>query len=496
MRVRMAFDLYHIGRKSLDESEDKSIARLAVTYGVLRRLGFLENRVMECLYAIHGVELDEAYDWVSLGCCCSTVLSCLNYAQALSALYRRRDQPLYVSAQYFLQKFLCLKDISQSPEPKTSGTSSLTQTLWTPPTPSVPVSTTGAPSLPHNVASVTPPPPSLPEKSYLEDNNLKERISSTCSKASSASDSGRDSPETDNPVVQYVQTKLRFEGLMQHGKLADSSETQALRDKMEVLKANYFFDEKEAKECYEVERRKIDAVVLQSRLLGEIPNIPTHHSLMNSSKAQPPSPRTPSSFTTGPDVFDDGSDELTGGIFHLLDGLTETESDPQGVTITVRDMALPKHWSGRTPKVILKETVSKVDRYAAVSYNIISGTTRVKRAAVRIMWEGRKMDEWFMEDTACCDEEQAEQYIATVALHSLTFPPTEGFATTFASATGGQTFFRSLPAVYRVLWDELETTRKTRAEETNRSVWLKLRSVLETKLQVNNKVRVMMANNL
>ena len=60
------FNLFRIGRKSLDESEDKSIARLAVTYGVLRRLGFLEDRVMECLHAIHGVELDEAYDWVSL----------------------------------------------------------------------------------------------------------------------------------------------------------------------------------------------------------------------------------------------------------------------------------------------------------------------------------------------------------------------------------------------------------------------------------------------
>ena len=426
--------------------------------------------------------------------CGSTVLSCLNHTQALSALYRRRDQPLYASVQYFLKKFLRFKDTSQSPELKPPGTSSLTQTVSTP---STPISTTGVPSLPHEIASVTPPPPSLPEtKSYLEDNNLKERILSTCSKSASASDSGRDSPETDNPVVQYVQAKLRLRSLTQHGKLVDGSESQALRDQMEALKTNYFFNEKEAKECYEIERRKIDANALQSRLLGEIPNISTHHSLVNVSKARTTSPQTPASFTTRPDVFEDDSDELTGGIFHLLDGLTETESGTGGVTITVRDMALPKHWSGRTPKVILKETVSKVDRYAAVSYNIISSASRVKRAAVRIMWEGRKMDEWFMEDTACCDEEQAEQFIATVALHSLTFPPTEGFAATFSSGSGGQTFFRSLPPVYRVLWDELEATRKARAEATNRSVWLKLRSVLETKLQVNNKVRVMVADDL
>ena len=38
--------------------------RLAVTYGILRRLGFSEERVEECLRAIPGVDLDEAYEWV------------------------------------------------------------------------------------------------------------------------------------------------------------------------------------------------------------------------------------------------------------------------------------------------------------------------------------------------------------------------------------------------------------------------------------------------
>lgn len=51
-------------RKTLDEPEDKAIARLGVTYGILRRLGFSEERVEECLRAINGVDLEEAYDWV------------------------------------------------------------------------------------------------------------------------------------------------------------------------------------------------------------------------------------------------------------------------------------------------------------------------------------------------------------------------------------------------------------------------------------------------
>jgi ATP-dependent RNA helicase DHX29 len=45
-------------------SEEKALTRLAVTYGILRRLGFSEERVEQCLRAIPGVDLDEAYEWV------------------------------------------------------------------------------------------------------------------------------------------------------------------------------------------------------------------------------------------------------------------------------------------------------------------------------------------------------------------------------------------------------------------------------------------------
>lgn len=51
--------------RKLDEgNEEKVLSRLGITYGVLRRLGFTEERVGECLRAINGVELEEAFDWV------------------------------------------------------------------------------------------------------------------------------------------------------------------------------------------------------------------------------------------------------------------------------------------------------------------------------------------------------------------------------------------------------------------------------------------------
>lgn len=51
-------------RKLGEDNEEKVLGRLGITYGVLRRLGFAEERVEECLRAISGTELEEAFDWV------------------------------------------------------------------------------------------------------------------------------------------------------------------------------------------------------------------------------------------------------------------------------------------------------------------------------------------------------------------------------------------------------------------------------------------------
>src|ERR1700709_1251032 len=50
--------------RGLSEPPEKALSKLGVTYGALRRLGFSEERVEECLRTINGVDLEEAYDWV------------------------------------------------------------------------------------------------------------------------------------------------------------------------------------------------------------------------------------------------------------------------------------------------------------------------------------------------------------------------------------------------------------------------------------------------
>jgi ATP-dependent RNA helicase DHX29 len=151
-------------------------------------------------------------------------------------------------------------------------------------------------------------------------------------------------------------------------------------------------------------------------------------------------------------------------------------------------MSLPKHWSGPMPKNLLRDFVAKIDRYAAISYTILSRHSRAKRASVSISWHSRKRDEWTMDDVACPEDSQAEQYISTIALHSLTYPSTDGFATSAPVSSSASTSFRLLPAVYRELWDELKISRKVRDDCTNRKIWAKLRCIIEEKIERNSKV--------
>ncbi|KAF7789912.1 hypothetical protein EIP86_000860 [Pleurotus ostreatoroseus] len=374
---------YTEDKYSIDEPEEKSITRLAITYGVLRRLGFSEDVVEECLRSINGVDLDEAYQWAS-----DSPTAKLDYA-------------------------------------------------------------------------------------FSED----------------------ESP-TDDPNEKYVRLKMRIADLTTHRKpneTRDANFLKSLQRRLEQVKQDYFFDETEAEAVYRSERQKADAASLLSRLRqpqgpdsSHSPSPVDHKSSPQSPRqaSRPDTPRNPPDISDENDIFDE-EDNAPGGLFGLLEELPTTETTPEGAVIRVRDMALPKHWSGRTPRVLLLDTVKKVDKYAATVFQVISGFSRVKRAAVRIQWSHGRTSEWNMEDVACHDDAQAEQYIALVALHSLTFPPTAGFAVGGTSASANQTFFRVLPPVHRDLWDELEAKRRSKDDLINRTVWAKLKDILGPKLSTH-----------
>ncbi|KAF9068099.1 P-loop containing nucleoside triphosphate hydrolase protein [Rhodocollybia butyracea] len=447
------------GKKTLDDTEEKAVTKLAITYGVLRRLGFTEERVEECLAAINGVELEEAYEWLYTNC----MEAELDIASGNQEEHTRPNTP-------------------KGGIPKTPRTPRTPAEFLAPPTPSPLKSPSSrldakAPAFIPNRKNEFPPSSSL---TPLEQRNDPSRIT-----FANGSESESGSISDDDLTDEYVRVKLKLVSLTTHrepGTVSTPSQLQDLQRRLQVLRGNYFFDEQEAERLYSVARKKADAASLDARLRGNqvkvaaTPKAPKRRP----SQIHAPAPETTS---TAVDLFDQNEDD-DAPLLEILEAMPTSETT-DGVTFAVRDMALPKHWSGRTSKALLTETVAKADRYAVVTYAIISGSSRAKRASVSVCWEGKKTDEWSMVDVACHDGSQAEQYIATLALHELTFPSTEGFAA--GSSVGPQTFFRLLPPVYRDLWSELTDARKLKDDAINRGVWAKLRSLVEPKLSVPSK---------
>ncbi|KAG6832456.1 hypothetical protein H0H92_001502 [Tricholoma furcatifolium] len=468
----LVLDTTSEAKKVLEEPEDKAIARLGITYGVLRRLGISESRVEECLRNIQGIDLEEAIEWLYLHCPAAEL----------------EDQRVSESLQ---------PKTPSHRASRTPGTPRTPADFLAPPTPTPKAkkSTRLDASAPTFIPSHLLHQSSTDENDVAgvaEDMELDLRMHSfSNSNCSSTPESGRNSPVSSDPAVQYAQLRLRLEQLSYNGKpdsAATASEALGLRKRLTALRDNYFFDDREAEAVYQTERDKATTIALRDKLRGNSAASPIEvmPAISKGPKKGPPPPINSSASIPSaiPDIFDEENDDLeSGGLFDILDDAPTANVNVQGKTIRVRDMALPKHWSGRTPKALLQDTIVKTDRYAAIGYSIISGASRFKRAAISIRWEGKKKDEWSMEDVACHDDTQAEQYIATLALHALTFPPAEGFASSSSS-----TLFRSLPAVYRDLWDELETARRHRDDTTNRNVWAKLRSIIEPKLAVTGKV--------
>lgn len=338
-----------------------------------------------------------------------------------------------------------------------------------------------------NAPAFIPKIPSTPKIFADDEETIKSRILETYNETS---DSDVERSELDDLTMEYVRLRLRYENL------ASSQRSTSINDELSMLRArlgaiteNYLFDEKEAKAHYSSERKKADSSALQKKLESSLPL--THESPLKKKFPQilQPVPSAPQIAAT--DVFEDDDSGDSIGVLDLLDDVSSTEINVPGATFSLRNMALPKHWSGRTPKTLLHDIVAKADRYAAISYNIISGHSRAKRASVAILWEGKKRDEWSMEDVACPDDGQAEQYISTVALHALSFPLTDGFASGTPITSHSHTFFRLLPAIYRGLWEDLEAARKVRDDSINRSTWAKLRTIVEGKLEGSVKVRLL-----
>lgn len=295
-----------------------------------------------------------------------------------------------------------------------------------------------------------------------------------------------DSSDEEDPTIGYVRLKVQLDHMLANRAKFSPVRIEEMRTQIDKCRSDFLFNEHEAESMYQREQKK----ALLERLRGSGPPYPSPLESRGLDKTIANIQKFPLilSSSSGSDVFDDvHSDESGGGLLNILEELPATEVADDSVVITLKEMTLPKHWPGPTPKILLQETVLRLDRYAVITYSLISGSSRIKRVSLTIRWDGTKSDSWSMNDVACPDQVQAEHYIALIVLHTLTFPQSEGFASSF-SGSNGPTFFRLLPPSFRDLWDELEDARKLREHSTNRRVWAKLRSIIEPKIDLNKKV--------
>jgi ATP-dependent RNA helicase DHX29 len=123
--------------------------------------------------------------------------------------------------------------------------------------------------------------------------------------------------------------------------------------------------------------------------------------------------------------------------------------------------------SGKTPKSLLEDVVRRRDKFASITYKLLT-RTRVFRALVSIRWEGGKEVTFRMKGDAVRDETQAINYAAILALFSI--------ATTQVH--------KQLPPVFRELWGELEARKKETDDREYRERLKFFRELADARLQL------------
>ncbi|GAA5984920.1 hypothetical protein JCM11641_003627 [Rhodosporidiobolus odoratus] len=277
---------------------------------------------------------------------------------------------------------------------------------------------------------------------------------------------------------------------------------EVLKGKIREVEGEYTFRKSDAEKLYREERTKLDAAQLAARLNGTkldsvVPGFPSPTS--NSTTTSPatngnglapaaeitPStssaPSTPglasngaSSSPSSPGTAKAHDDNADGFFGNLLDEPMSTttaseEVTDSGTTIPIRDVALPKHFSGKTPKASLEETVRKIDKYGTVVFSVVS-RSRAVRATVTVRWSGSlnvngipseapaastgRTQTFLMTDVACSSQSEAYNYIATVAL----------FNVVMSREGAGIQVHKALPTVFREFWDELLKGRREEEE--------------------------------
>lgn len=192
-------------------------------------------------------------------------------------------------------------------------------------------------------------------------------------------------------------------------------------------------------------------------------------------------------------LAEEHNDDDDGAIANLFANLPMTEVDASGksntvvigangVKIIIREFG---KWTGISPMRALEEACRARDASVKISYRLISEAPFANRHSVRISWgkvqeippepqdESVEVDNhpasftFNMKSIATPDKKQSEAFVATWALFHV-----------FGTSTKEEKVGMRLPAVWRVLWDELAETRKNTLDAKDRDAVKELRALV------------------
>lgn len=310
----------------------------------------------------------------------------------------------------------------------------------------------------------------------------------------SNSDEEVDLSSESDPNILYALLRVELLRLQRKGQPSRyQGRISAIEQRIQSVRGDYMFSNRIAQAEFASRKAQVEATALEARLKkGSGPGqLPTPQPPATKKAKYKPTPllshvSTPPNTMGSPKDGGNEEEEEETMFGNLLDEPPTEEITSTGVVITVKDMPIPKVLSNKVPNSLLLEAINKFDRYATVQYKVVSGASRAVRSSCTIRWTGGIVDQWVMDTVACRDSTQSEQYVATLALHDITFPLSVGFAGGPA-ANAYVVNYRTLPPAFRDLWDELEASRKLENDAINRSIWSVLRNILRAKL-VNKEV--------
>ena len=289
------------------------------------------------------------------------------------------------------------------------------------------------------------------------------------------------------------------------GKIANSAlETlspgvRKLKQKLQKIEADVLFDKQEAEMQWET--KKVELL----REAGERKKLQLHEQATSEEhltseridrKANGTANPSDEAERLGTELLmetEDGDDDLLGGMFDALPGISELPPKADGTPaqqVKVRDFG---RLTGINPKRVLEEACKARDTRCAITYKQVSSTTYACQHSVSITWSRSQeiLDSGYlcavnvrhaskrllltMTGEATIDLGQSEAYAATVALFLI-----------FSDSPKEEKAHMRLPPAYRDLWDELVQTKREYTDAKDRQQVKELRTMIESEIKADD----------